>query len=52
MKDIYNICAESVRGADHRRRIIEEAQAIVSETLVVGTQQVGSRAKTKVKEAP
>ena len=32
-EDIYKIYAESFLGADHLRRIQEEAQAIVSETL-------------------
>ena len=27
------ICAESFRGADHLHRIVEEAQAMVVETL-------------------
>ena len=30
---IYKIYAESFRGPDHLRRILEEAQAIVSDTL-------------------
>ena len=34
-EDIYKIYAESFRGADHLRRIIEEAQTIVSNALVV-----------------
>jgi phosphoglucomutase len=51
-ENIYKIYAESFRGADHLRRIIDEAQAIVSEALAVGTQQVRSPAKTKVKEIP
>jgi phosphoglucomutase len=51
-EDIYKIYAESFRGADHLRRIIEEAQAIVSEALAVGTQRVRSLAKAKVKEKP
>ena len=29
-EDVYKIYAESFRGADHLRRIQEEAQAIVS----------------------
>ena len=33
-EDIYTIYAESFRGADQLRRILEEAQAIVSDTLV------------------
>lgn len=32
-EDIYKIYAESFRGADHLRRILEEAQAIVGEAL-------------------
>jgi phosphoglucomutase len=32
-EDIYKIYAESFRGADHLRRILEEAQTIVSKTL-------------------
>lgn len=32
-EDIYKIYAESFRGADHLRRIQEEAQAMVSDTL-------------------
>ncbi len=51
-ESIYKIYAESFRGADHLRRIIEEAQAIVSKALTKGTQQVKSPAKTKVKETP
>ena len=34
-EDIYKIYAESFRGADHLRRILEEAQTIVSDTLAV-----------------
>ena len=33
-EDIYKIYAESFRGADHLHRILEEAQRIVSDTLV------------------
>jgi len=32
-EDIYKIYAESFRGADHLRRIVEEAQAIVAAAL-------------------
>lgn len=32
-EDIYKIYAESFRGSDHLRRIIEEAQAIVNDAL-------------------
>lgn len=36
-EDIYKIYAESFRGADHVRRILEEAQPIVNEALTAGT---------------
>jgi phosphoglucomutase len=49
-ESIYKIYAESFRGADHLRRILEEAQTNVSDVLAAGTQQVKSQAKTKVKE--
>ena len=35
-EDIYKIYAESFRGADHLHRILEEAQTIVNDALVVG----------------
>jgi phosphoglucomutase len=35
-EDIYKIYAESFRGADHLRRVLEEAQAIVNDALAVG----------------
>ncbi len=34
-EDIYKIYAESFRGADHLRRIVDEAQAIVDDALAV-----------------
>jgi phosphoglucomutase len=37
-EDIYKIYAESFRGADHLKRIQEEAQTIVSETLKASLQ--------------
>jgi phosphoglucomutase len=42
-ENIYKIYAESFRGADHLHRILEEAQAIVSDTL---------RAVPETKEKP
>ncbi len=51
-ESIYKIYAESFRGADHLRRITEEAQAIVNKALTMGTQQVKAPAKTNVKETP
>ncbi len=35
-EDIYKIYAESFRGADHLRRILEEAQTIVTDALAAG----------------
>jgi phosphoglucomutase len=48
-EDIYKIYAETFRGAEHLRRILEEAQAIVNGALAAGTQQVRSPAKIKAK---
>jgi phosphoglucomutase len=42
-EDIYKIYAESFRGEDHLRRILEEAQAIVDEALRAGTSGAGAR---------
>src|SRR6185369_9075852 len=36
-EDIYKIYAESFRGEAHLRRIVEEAQTIVDDTLRLGT---------------
>jgi len=36
-EDIYKIYAESFRGADHLRRILEEAQTIVNDALAGGS---------------
>ena len=38
-EDIYKIYAETFRGADHLRRILTEAQAIVGATLTTPAQQ-------------
>lgn len=40
-EDIYKIYAESFHSADHLRRILEEAQTIVSDALAVSSQQSG-----------
>lgn len=40
-EDIYKIYAESFRGADHVRRILEEAREIVSAALAAGLRQPG-----------
>ncbi|HTY63654.1 MAG TPA: phosphoglucomutase (alpha-D-glucose-1,6-bisphosphate-dependent) [Acidobacteriota bacterium] len=49
-EDIYKIYAESFRGADHLRRIFEEAQAIVSDTLAAAPQQPEMPSKTNLKK--
>ena len=38
-EDIYKIYAESFRGEDHLRRILEEAQTIVNDALEATTPQ-------------
>jgi phosphoglucomutase len=35
-EDIYKIYAESFRGADHLRSILEQAQTIVNDALAIG----------------
>jgi phosphoglucomutase len=40
-ENIYKIYAESFRGADHLRRILEEAQTIVSDALAASPQKPG-----------
>ena len=37
-EDIYKIYAESFRGVDHLKRIQEEAQTIVNNTLAASSQ--------------
>ena len=49
-EDIYKIYAESFRGADHLRRILEEAQTIVSDALAASPQQPGIPSGPKLKE--
>ncbi len=48
-ESIYKIYAESFQGADHLRRILEEAQTIVGDALGTGKQQPKSSDKAKVK---
>jgi phosphoglucomutase len=43
-ENIYKIYAESFRGADHLRRILEEAQAIVSDALGAAPERDKGRA--------
>jgi len=51
-EDIYKIYAESFRGADHLRRILEEAQTIVNDALAASPQQPRIPSKTNIKEKP
>jgi len=51
-EDIYKIYAESFRGADHLRRILEEAQTIVSDALAASPQQPGIPSKTNIRDKP
>lgn len=45
-ENIYKIYAESFRGADHLRRILEEAQTIVNNALAAAPQKSGPAGKT------
>ena len=45
-EDIYKIYAESFRGADHLRRILAEAQAIVGAALTAPMQQPETASRT------
>ena len=49
-EDIYKIYAESFRGADHLRRILEEAQTIVNDALAAAPQQSGLANNTNLEE--
>ena len=49
-RHLQYIYAQSFRGADHLRRILAEAQAIVNTALVATTQQPGSASRTNAKE--
>jgi phosphoglucomutase len=49
-ENIYKIYAESFRGADHLRRILEEAQMIVSDTLAASPRKPGILSETELKE--
>ena len=40
-ENIYKIYAESFRGADHLRRILEEAQTIVNSALAAAPERQG-----------
>ena len=47
-ESIYKIYAESFAGMDHLRRILEEAQAIVSEALAAATQPAAAPFRNKL----
>jgi phosphoglucomutase len=49
-ENIYKIYAESFRGEDHLRRILEEAQTIVGGALAVSPQQPGISSEPQRKE--
>ena len=52
-ENIYKIYAESFRGADHLRRILEEAQTIVSDALAASPRAASRfRRKPELKEKP
>jgi phosphoglucomutase len=51
-EDVYKIYAESFRGADHLRRILEEAQKIVGDALAPSTQQPGLPSKPMLEVNP
>jgi phosphoglucomutase len=51
-EDIYKIYAESFRGAEHLRRILVEAQAIVSAALAAPMHQPELASRINVKKAP
>jgi phosphoglucomutase len=48
-EDIYKIYAESFRGADHLRRIVDEAHTLVSDALAAAPvrDSGGAAARTK-----
>ncbi len=48
-EDIYKIYAESFRGANHLRRILEEAQTIVSDALAAAPQEPGIPSEPKAR---
>jgi phosphoglucomutase len=49
-EDIYKIYAESFRGTDHLRRILEEAQTIVNDALAVAPQRSGLANNTNLED--
>jgi len=51
-EDIYRIYAESFRGADHLRRILEQAQTIVGGVLAAAPRRPGIPSETVAQERP
>jgi phosphoglucomutase len=51
-EDIYKIYAESFRGADHLRRILEEAQTIVNGALAAVPPRSGPTGDSNLQERP
>ena len=51
-EDIYKTCAESFPGEDHLRRILEEAQTIVSDALMASPKRPKILVNENVKEEP
>ena len=51
-EDIYKIYAESFKGPDHLRRILEEAQTIVSDALAASPHRPEMPFKTDLKDRP
>jgi phosphoglucomutase len=49
-EDLYKIYAESFRGADHLRRILEESQTIVNAALAAAPQRLGLASNTNLEE--
>ena len=47
-EDIYKIYGESFRGADHLRRILEDAQTIVNDALAAAPRQSGRTRKANL----
>jgi phosphoglucomutase len=51
-EEIYKIYGESFRGADHLRRILEEAQTIVNDALAAAPQRSGPENTTPAEKTP
>jgi len=51
-EDVYRIYAESFRGTDHLRQLLEEAQAVVDDALTTSRQQPAVASAAARKENP